>query len=579
MANSTTNLILTKPEATDATKVREDANSNADLIDAQFEDVLEFDTSPVLRGNLDIATFNIEGVDATEFSYLNGISSFGGTLIDDANASAARTTLGLAVGTNVQAFDNALTSISGLTYVSGSFIALTANDTYAVRTYAQTLTDIGGVASGANTNITSLTGLTTPLGAAYGGTGVVNNVASTLTISGNFATTITVTEATGVTLPASGTLVNTAVTSLSSLATIGTVISGTLSTGAVLADVTMTLGTDADGDVYYRASNKLTRLAKGSATQVLTMNAGATAPEWTAAGGGYTNLTSFVDQTAFRVFYSNTAGDVIELALGADGTYLKSNGAAANPSFAVPAGAGDVSKVGTPVDSQVGVWTGDGTIEGAASFTYDGANLQMTGDVGATGTRITKGWFANLETTGDLTVNGTALASTYATLGANTNITSILNIGLYVGRDADNQIKFATDNNIIFRLSGADGALFNANGELDMNTHTIGFTQQSTTGDGTTTIDWKLGNKFKFTFGAQNDTFTFTAPTNPCNLLLVLIQDGTGSRLATWPGTVKWPAGTAPTLTTGANTIDIVSFYYDGTSYHGNSSLAFAVPA
>jgi hypothetical protein len=60
--------------------------------------------------------------------------------------------------------------------------------------------------SGANSDITSLDGLTTALGAAYGGTGVANNAASTLTISGNFATTLTVTEATGVTLPASGTL-------------------------------------------------------------------------------------------------------------------------------------------------------------------------------------------------------------------------------------------------------------------------------------------------------------------------------------------------------------------------------------
>ena len=113
-------------------------------------------------------------------------------------------------------------------------------------------------------------------------------------------------------------------------------------------------------------------------------------------------------------------------------------------------------------------------------------------------------------------------------------------------------------------------------GELDAQAHTIGFTQQAATGDGTTTIDWKLGNKFYFIFGAQNDTFTFTAPTKPCNLILVLKQDGVGSRLATWPATVKWPSGTAPTLSTGANDIDIVSFYYDGTNYFGVSNLDFS---
>jgi hypothetical protein len=56
-------------------------------------------------------------------------------------------------------------------------------------------------------------------------------------------------------------------------------------------------------------------------------------------GGGYTNLTSFVDQTAWRVFYSDGSGDVKELALGADGEYLKSNGASSAPTWATPTGA------------------------------------------------------------------------------------------------------------------------------------------------------------------------------------------------------------------------------------------------
>lgn len=54
---------------------------------------------------------------------------------------------------------------------------------------------------------------------------------------------------------------------------------------------------------------------------------------------GYTNLTSFVGQTAWRLFYSNADGDVTELALGSDGTYLRSNGASAAPTFDTPSGA------------------------------------------------------------------------------------------------------------------------------------------------------------------------------------------------------------------------------------------------
>lgn len=39
--------------------------------------------------------------------------------------------------------------------------------------------------------------------------------------------------------------------------------------------------------------------------------------------------------------------------------------------WATPAGSGDVSKVGTPADNQIGVWTGDGTIEGDTALTFD----------------------------------------------------------------------------------------------------------------------------------------------------------------------------------------------------------------
>ena len=64
----------------------------------------------------------------------------------------------------------------------------------------------GYATSGANSNITSLSGLTTPLSVAQGGTGVANNAAMTVTGSGNFAYTRTLTGTTNVTLPTTGTL-------------------------------------------------------------------------------------------------------------------------------------------------------------------------------------------------------------------------------------------------------------------------------------------------------------------------------------------------------------------------------------
>lgn len=48
-------------------------------------------------------------------------------------------------------------------------------------------------------------------------------------------------------------------------------------------------------------------------------------------------------------------------------------------------GGGDVAKVGTPVNNQVTVWTGDGTIEGDANFTWNGNTLAITGDITVSG--------------------------------------------------------------------------------------------------------------------------------------------------------------------------------------------------
>src|SRR5436190_3270854 len=67
-----------------------------------------------------------------------------------------------------------------------------------------------------------------------------------------------------------------------------------------------------------------------------------------------------------------------------------------------------------------------------------------------------------------------------------------------------------------------------------------------------------------------NCTFTFPTAAAGKSFTLVLVQDATGSRTATWPGSVLWPGGTAPTLTTTASKRDVVSFLCaDGTNWLG----------
>jgi hypothetical protein len=112
-------------------------------------------------------------------------------------------------------------------------------------------------------------------------------------------------------------------------------------------------------------------------------------------------------------------------------------------------------------------------------------------------------------------------------------------------------------------------------GELDQNGYTICGTETTNGSSGTAkTINWKNGNHQKVTM-TGNCIFSFTAPTKACMLSLRIIQDSTGGRTITLP-TMKWPGGTAPVFSTAPNSIDLLTIYYDGTTYYGQVGLAFA---
>lgn len=100
------------------------------------------------------------------------------------------------------------------------------------------------------------------------------------------------------------------------------------------------------------------------------------------------SLTQFIGNTAWRVFYSNGSGDIVELALGADGTFLKSNGASSAPTFSVPAGSGDVVGPASAVDNRVVFFDGvSGKLIKDSGLTLSGSNTgDQTSIVGITGT-------------------------------------------------------------------------------------------------------------------------------------------------------------------------------------------------
>lgn len=109
-----------------------------------------------------------------------------------------------------------------------------------------------------------------------------------------------------------------------------------------------------------------------------------------AVGGMATNST-------FINLAYNDATPSLTPSLSATGTPSASTFLRGDNTWATPAGSGDVSKVGTPVDNQVGVWTGDGTIEGTSALTFNGSTLAVTGDVTVSDEAYGVGWNGSLE--------------------------------------------------------------------------------------------------------------------------------------------------------------------------------------
>lgn len=78
------------------------------------------------------------------------------------------------------------------------------------------------------------------------------------------------------------------------------------------------------------------------------------------------------------------------------------------------------------------------------------------------------------------------------------------------------------------------------------------------------TIDCSAGEVHDITLNAATVTLSFSNPPasgKPMNLFLYLRQDASGSRVVSWPASVKWAGGSAPTLTTSANKLDIIELH------------------
>ena len=126
------------------------------------------------------------------------------------------------------------------------------------------------------------------------------------------------------------------------------------------------------------------------------------------------------------------------------------------------------------------------------------------------------------------------------------------------GSAADTDDVFETQN-------GAGTQTFSVNGNGDVKVGGHSYADAEVTG--ASTVDWTLGNhQYRLVKGTI--TLTFTDPSGPTTLILRTKVDPVGGTIS-FPASVKWSGGTAPTYSTGSGDIDVYSFYFDGTDYYG----------
>lgn len=141
------------------------------------------------------------------------------------------------------------------------------------------------------------------------------------------------------------------------------------------------------------------------------------------------------------------------------------------------------------------------------------------------------------------------------------------------GGSLGSAFKFMEGNSESMRITGgevgigtdAPSTTLDVNGAYCGNTEAMG---------GGTAIDCSLGNYFTKTVSGAV-TFSFSnVPASRAYSLTMEIDYTSGS--ITWPASVNWPGGTAPTLTTGNTQIIVLATSDGGTTWRGNALADFA---
>lgn len=117
---------------------------------------------------------------------------------------------------------------------------------------------------------------------------------------------------------------------------------------------------------------------------------------------------------------------------------------------------------------------------------------------------------------------------------------------------------------------GTDVQAYNANTAFTNTNQSFSVAQRGTitalTDGATITPNFNNANNFSVTLGGNRTLANPTNQTAGQSGVIVVTQDGTGSRTLAYGSNWKFPGGTAPTLTTTANAVDVIAYYVESAS-------------
>jgi hypothetical protein len=281
------------------------------------------------------------------------------------------------------------------------------------------------------------------------------------------------------------------------------------------------------------------------------------------AVAGTTTLSADADVTlTTTVLAANQARQAVLLWTASNGATTRNITAPAQskPYIVINAGTGSIVLRGAGPTAGVTIvsgerclaaWNGSDFVKIATS-TADGVT-----SVGGTGTVNGITLTGTVTSTGNLTLGGTL---------SGVSLTTQVTGTLPIANGGTGATSFAAAG--LATLAGTETL---TNKTVEAGTFTNGYTEEVATANTSTayTIDLAGGSVQILTL-TGNCTFTFPTATAGRSFFLLLKQDATGSRTVTWPAAVKWPGGTAPTITSTALRLDKFVFTADGTNFYGS---------